>query len=72
MDQITQLYETVPAAWRPYFAAVLLALWIITKIRSQMKSNVINQISGANNLSTVVKALPQRKSKVAALIDLLF
>jgi hypothetical protein len=72
MDMIVQLYETVPAAWRPYFAAALLALWIITKIRSMIKSDLLNKISNANNLTGVAKALPPKKTKMGALVDLLF
>ena len=37
-DFVTQLFSYVPEKWRPYLAILLLVLYVVTKIRSHIKS----------------------------------
>ena len=67
VTDISWLFAFIPEKWRPWLALVLLAAYLITKLRSMQKSQVISTMTALMG----TKEFGKSKSRLSKLADLL-
>jgi len=48
MDLLKEMWNAIPATWKPYVATLIVLIYAITKIRSMFKSTAITNLENEN------------------------